>query len=178
MWKSFLALLFTSFLACLELVTASNCTGHSVNLEESQCNAFIEFYHATDGLNWDGNGYMCTDVDPCACGPLAYGITCNDKGTKITQIELGDSNLNGTIPESFSAFKNLNYLRLADNKLKGTAMPALDFAKITSCFLLAQVGDNEFTCPWPEGVTKYCEKVDWEGNYYPIKDSDCHGKYN
>ena len=65
--------------------TASQCTGSSVSLAEAECDAWVDFYDATGGKNWQ----YCSGnrLDPCACsflGPYdtALGVTCS--GSHIT----------------------------------------------------------------------------------------------
>ena len=177
------------------------CTGNSTKLPADQCAAWQEFYDSTGGDNWTNEGRQCTRNDPCDihCYQTA-ALVCNKARTTVLLIDLGSSNLVGTIPASVGAWVDLIGFDVHDNQLTGPVpatatnwknlqrgffnqfsvlgnkltgpLPDLDFDKMTfGCVLLHDQPTNNFSCPWPKGVTTNCHKD--PGGY--VTDADCHG---
>ncbi|GFZ17661.1 hypothetical protein Acr_26g0009310 [Actinidia rufa] len=71
------------------------------------------------------------------------GITCN-KDRTVSEINLSDSNLNGTLQQfSFTSFPNLTHFNLNNNHLSGPIPPAIDnLKKLTFLDLSNNVFDN------------------------------------
>jgi hypothetical protein len=109
---------------------------------------------------------------------------------------LPNNNLEGTLPDSISAFVNITNFRVFGNSLKGTfplsakswvnlqafnvaqntlngALPPLPFSKMAFCqlFTTTQTGGwgNSFDCPFPAGVVGLCT-VDKDKN---VTEADC-----
>ena len=80
------------------------------------------------------------------------------------------NSLTGSLPASMSAWKKVTAFYVNGNKFKG-ALPMLPFNAMTrGCYLLASPSSsNQFSCPWPAGVTENCYK----GNSL-ITNADCH----
>ena len=102
---------------------------------ESECQALVDFYDATDGDDWTNNdGWKQTNT-PCSW----YGVTCDGGhvsrldmyGNSLTgsltdlqlpnlqSLDLGDNQLSGSVPD-FTNLPNLQYLCLYYNQLSGS----------------------------------------------------------
>ncbi|XP_054781157.1 probable LRR receptor-like serine/threonine-protein kinase At4g29180 isoform X2 [Prosopis cineraria] len=83
---------------------------------QEDVNAIIDIKQAYTIKSWQG--------DPCA--PMYYswdGVNCSYKGyhaPRIIELNLSSSNLSGTISQSFSMLKSLEYLDLSNNSLSGS----------------------------------------------------------
>ncbi len=80
--------------------------------------ALEALYDATDGVNWtDGTNWKSAE-------PLSawYGVTVDGDG-RVTELDLSDNGLNGTIPAAIGDVGNLERLNLRGNRLSG-ALPA------------------------------------------------------
>ena len=182
-------------------MVCTNCTGASIALEPVQCDAWMDFYDATDGKAW----IVCNDTrtDPCSCKG-APGTTgnqvCNSDSTAVVTIALGPNNgrgvlpssidawtsiqtfnvqaqsLIGSIPESISkAWKSISSFQVYGNQFTGL-LPALSFQKLaTGCYLLdpANGGHNVFSCPLPPGASEKCLKRQEQSKWVAITNSDC-----
>jgi len=75
--------------------------------------ALVALYDSTDGANWTNNTNWLT-------GPVStwYGVTVS--GNRVTQIDLKNNNLVGTIPSEIGNLTNLTNLSLFDNNLSGS----------------------------------------------------------
>ncbi len=95
------------------------------------------------------------------------------------------NNLRGPLPASLVNWKNLEAFDVSGNQLSGGVLPQLPFANMyipgytTRCMLFNDSRDypgcnNSFSCPWPQGATKYCTfNENATGWFPPITDSDC-----
>ena len=115
-------------------------TQAKVNLVEVERKALIEFYKATDGPNWKYNENWGTNK------PLNewYGITTNGQGL-VTQLQLSENNLKGSIPESIGKLEHLKRLNVYKNNLTGNIPESLMQLNVwaTDWFLiLSQSGDG------------------------------------
>ncbi len=85
---------------------------------QSERDALIALYNATDGANWTHNDNWNTS------NPVGtwYGVTVeNINGADhVTQLNLGWNNLNGTIPAEIGDLANLTSLNLGGNQLTGS----------------------------------------------------------
>ena len=62
-------------------------------------------YDATDGANWDDNsGWLVTGSDECDW----FGVTCT--GGIVTELDLHENNLDGTIPTEITDLSQLGKL--------------------------------------------------------------------
>ncbi|MEO6686623.1 MAG: leucine-rich repeat domain-containing protein [Dyadobacter sp.] len=81
---------------------------------EADRTALVKLYNATNGPQWTNSTNWNTPGSPCGW----WGITC--EGSRVTEINLTNNNLSGTIPIENGEFTELKYLGLAVNKLSGT----------------------------------------------------------
>jgi hypothetical protein len=76
------------FLLEAVLAVAESCTGASAKLPTDECAAWIAFFEAAGGSNWEGNGEGVSRTDPC--GTLAHvgddPAPCNAAGTAIVSM--------------------------------------------------------------------------------------------
>ncbi|WP_428741888.1 PKD domain-containing protein, partial [Tenacibaculum sp.] len=93
-----------------------NVAANACGVPQSERDALMAFYNATGGTSWTNSANWGTTASVCDW----YGITVTD-GT-VTQINLSDNNLSGTIPEVFDDLTNLTRLNLYLNALTG-ALP-------------------------------------------------------
>lgn len=86
----------------------------SFNCDITEREALIALYNSTDGSNWiDNTGWLGAPGTECTW----HGITCQD--SKITNIDLEENNLVGTIPPEIGCMSDLLDLRLHRNSLTG-----------------------------------------------------------
>jgi len=87
------------------------CSGSSKSLVVSECHAWKAFFDATGGGG-------CSRDDPCACKTTQSGVTCQDG--HITYMDLEQTSISGTIPDSISALTALTSLDLDHTSISGT----------------------------------------------------------
>ena len=82
--------------------------------------ALVALYNATDGSNWEKSDNWLSDE------PLSewYGITADFAG-RVTELELSDNNLMGTLPAGLGNLSKLTNLNLRSNPLNGQIPPEL-----------------------------------------------------
>jgi len=86
----------------------------SFNCDITEREALIALYNSTDGSNWiDNTGWLGAPGTECTW----HGITCQD--SKVTNIDLEENNLVGTIPPEIGCMSDLLDLRLHRNSLTG-----------------------------------------------------------
>ena len=80
--------------------------------------ALVAFYNATGEANWTNNTNWLTNA------PVGqwYGVTTDDNG-RVTNLDLNDNQLSGTIPPQLGNLANLRSLSLRDNQLSGEIPP-------------------------------------------------------
>lgn len=89
-----------------------------VSPEEKQ--ALIDFYQATNGVNWTNRTHWLSPTVPVCDW---YGVTVING--KIIELSLPKNNVSGTIPAAISGLQYLTRLRLDDNKLSGNIPTAI-----------------------------------------------------
>ncbi len=87
---------------------------------QDQLDTLLNIYQDLDGANWVNNtgwtnGLLSGTCDYCNW----YGITCNYLG-QITEIDLSNNNIQGTMPQDLVALINLQQLKLNNNLLFDT----------------------------------------------------------
>ena len=82
--------------------------------------ALLALYNATGGAKWDNSDNWLTDE------PLAewHGVTTNAAG-RVTELDLNDNNLEGTLPPELGNLASLTSLNLRSNPLTGEIPPEL-----------------------------------------------------
>ena len=90
---------------------------------ETDREALVAFYNATDGENWYNSYNWLSDA------PLGewYGVTTNVDG-RVTELDMPDipgNGLSGEIPAELGNLSNLIWLELDDNRLRGEIPPEL-----------------------------------------------------
>ncbi|MCB1756723.1 MAG: hypothetical protein KDJ38_14465 [Gammaproteobacteria bacterium] len=89
--------------------------------DQAQTDALNALYTSLNGANWVDNTGWNTDTDPCSW----FGVTCDGAGANVTQINLQDNRLVGTIPASITDLSQLQILVLQNNSLGGFSIPAV-----------------------------------------------------
>jgi len=122
------------------------CESSCTNSDQETLDILIEIYCNTDGENWTNNkGWTQainnnTDCDYCQW----YGITCYNN--KLTEIDLSENNLRGTLPESFTKLEDLKALNFSDNALQGFFPSPITTKEILNHFIIS---NNQFDGPIP-----------------------------
>ena len=88
---------------------------------ETDREALVALYNATDGLNWRYSADWLRDAPLGDWG----GVTTNDDG-RVTELELEYNNLLGEIPPELGSLSNLTHLRLLFNDLSGCVPSSLE----------------------------------------------------
>lgn len=83
------------------------------NIAKQDSLALVALYDSTNGANWTHNDNWLNGP-----APSWYGISIQNG--RVTQIDLHDNNLNGTIPSALGQCSELKYLYLYSNHLNGT----------------------------------------------------------
>ena len=69
-----------------------------------------------------------------------------DLGDLVTFNVYSNRGLRGPLPPSMARWRKLINLNVQFCSFSGGALPALDFAKLSTCYLLS----GAFACPWPD----------------------------
>ena len=88
---------------------------------ETDREALVAFYNATDGENWDESNSWLSDA-PLGLG--WKGVTTNNDG-RVTKLILRYNGLSGEIPAELGSLSNLTILVLSGNELSGEIPPEL-----------------------------------------------------
>ncbi len=102
--------------------------------DEQQLSALSDIYANLNGAGWTTNTGWESATDPCTGW---HGVTCDESGTTITELDLSRNNLQGSIPETISALTGLTLLNLETNSLGGSSIPASigDLSKLIELYL-------------------------------------------
>ena len=106
-----LFLLFISF--CFAVKPAK------AQVNQSDSLALVDFYNSTNGTNWYFNYNWLTKA------PVSTWAGITTTGTRVTQIDLENDRLSGTLPVSFGNLTGLQYLNIANNQLSGSLPSSL-----------------------------------------------------
>lgn len=106
-----------------ELIPAPDSTSAETDRE-----ALIALYNATDGPNWTNNNNWLSDE------PIGewYGVETEDG--RVVGLALSENGLNGEIPPVLGQLFNLEYLELDTNQLSGNIPPEL--GRLSHLFVL------------------------------------------
>merc|ERR1712166_743429 len=144
-WSSWLRTIFTNALGLPGFdinahVADQPCSGSSQALAASECLAWQAFFDSTGGGG-------CLRDDPCECedpDPDFFdGVVCQDE--HITDIDLSDTQMSGTIPDSISALTALTGLYLSDTSISGSIPDSISALTALTGLLLENQEDPEGT---------------------------------
>lgn len=122
--------------------SAVNCQQTDITgIPQSECQALIAFYNATNGKEWINNTNWDTPT-PCSSW---FGVSVEDE--TVIGLSLVKNNLRGTsLPQELLNLKNLMSLELVGNYLSGNLPVFLpQFPKLTELYL----DENHFEGPIP-----------------------------
>lgn len=114
----------------------------------------LEFYKATDGVNWKMGGDSWKDTSVPVCDK--HGVGCSHDGS-IIFIQLSNMRLSGTIIESLGYLRTVEVLDFSDNNLFGNIPNALKFLPLE----YFDISGNMLTGFVPPDL---CEKYGVNGN--------------
>jgi len=105
-------------------------TASGSTIPASERAALIALFQSTGGCNWTHkDGWLksddCSDFNDPGTECNWYGVTCDTAGTHVTDINLYDNGLSGTIPD-LSGLPFLNSLRLPLNNIGGSIPSSLN----------------------------------------------------
>jgi hypothetical protein len=102
------ALVFTA----VPLVYAKTDCTQVTQIPQVECEALVDLYHSTDGPNWSNKDGWNETNEPC----YWFGVR-KCAGGHVTELNLSDNGLSGTIPESIGNLSSLEILYLFENQL-------------------------------------------------------------
>ncbi|ETO10262.1 leucine-rich repeat family protein [Reticulomyxa filosa] len=140
---SFLPFFFSLLYLNLKLKKKTTKVSQTSNLSESEMNALLCLYNATNGLGWN-----ISSNDGCSF----KGIVCDYENGQlvVTEIILNNQNLVGTIPECVGNFSHLQQLIFTENFLDGSIPPEIwkkcvkNYSQLSRLRLLA-LDNNRFS---------------------------------
>ncbi|MEM7016698.1 MAG: hypothetical protein AAF512_05070, partial [Pseudomonadota bacterium] len=112
----------------------TNCA-QVTEIPQADCTALLDLYNSTDGPSWTNNTGWNVSNTPCTDW---HGVTC-DAG-RVSQLFLGQNQLNGTIPASINTLTGLASLRLFINPLLSGTIP--DLSALTNLTVLTLSGNQ------------------------------------
>jgi len=114
------------------------------DVPQSQRDALVALYEATQGAGWTDNSNWLNG-DPC--NDQWYGTICaNDN---LVELRLGGNNLVGTIPTEIGDLSDLTLLSLAENPLTGHIPDTIgNLTNLLSLF----IHDTQITGPIPDTI--------------------------
>ncbi|WP_373518418.1 leucine-rich repeat domain-containing protein [Pricia sp.] len=101
-----------------ESTASATSTDCSVPISSSEKQALIDLYNATGGPSWS-NSWDIDNTEPCQW----HGVTVINGN--VSELELYNNGLSGSIPASIGDLFYLNKLSLASNQLSGNIPPEL-----------------------------------------------------
>ena len=101
-------------------IAAADCATQT-QIPESECNALMALYTATNGSGWINNTGWDVPENPCGF----YGVVCS--GGHVTKVYLSYNNLKGSIPSEIGNLNKLTELALSGvgNQLVGSIPPQI-----------------------------------------------------
>ena len=85
-------------------------------------------YHSTGEVKWANSAPITWFLASRVCQwpeVGSWGIFCDDDGQKVVRIDLGNDNLQGSIPSELGELTVLTNLGLSSNSITGTIPPEL-----------------------------------------------------
>jgi hypothetical protein len=101
------------------IFTVEKALARSLAIPFSEEEALIALYNSTDGENWNDNTGWLTSADPCDW----YGVNC--AGGHVTDINLGNNDLQGSIPADIGDLPYLETFTCQGNQLTGSIPPEM-----------------------------------------------------
>ena len=128
----------------------------SAQVAPAERQALLEFYHSTNGKNWNQSWDITAPVADW------QGVTVENN--TVTGLSLLFNNISGTLPESIGELKNLRILELSFNRISGT-LPA-SLGNLSKLEMLAFNG-NALTGNVPEslGAIKNLKQIHLSSNF-------------
>jgi Leucine-rich repeat (LRR) protein len=115
------------------------------DISQTDYEALVAFYNATDGPNWDVNTHWLDTLTPTN---QWHGVDAVNN--HVTKIELNGNKLTGTIPPQIGNLTNLWGLSLTHNNITG---PLPDLSNLTLLKYL-HLSDNDLSGPIPDWIGK------------------------
>ncbi len=98
----------------LAMLSVSSAVTLSAAVPQSDRDALVAIYNATNGPNWTNNsGWLGPAGTECDW----FGVFCTQTG--VSGLDLLRNNLSGTLPGELGLFSEIEILRLAENNLTG-----------------------------------------------------------
>ena len=115
---------------------------------QSERDALIALYNATDGPNWTNNTNWNTSYPVSSW----YGVTVGNMNGQdhVTHISLSQKQLSGMLPPEIGDFPELRYLNLSKNNLTGSIPP--EFGNLIELEIL-ELRNNNFSGSLPASLT-------------------------
>ena len=164
---------------CLPLIRPNPATARPVlgpTSAETDREALVALYNATDGENWRDSANWLSDA------PIGewWGVFTNDEG-RVTGLSLRDSGLRGEIPAELGSLSNLEGLLLGGNDLSGEiptwlgSLPNLEMLGLSSNDLSGEIPAELGSLSNLEGLSlgrQRLERGDTGGTGQPLQPRD------
>src|SRR5882757_7564124 len=103
------------------LVAALVCVSASAAIPDRERAALLSIYNTTDGPHWSVQDWGDAPGNECNW----YGVTCDDAGSTVKELDLAYVGAKGPVPVSLSDLVNLEYLSFDGCDLSGPIPPQL-----------------------------------------------------
>ena len=112
----------------------------------SERDALLALYDSTNGATWTSkNNWRGAAGTECHW----EGIFCNENETNVTDIDLGDHNLTGTLPSAIRNLTKLRSIQIYNNAIGGPIPP--EFAELSSLEVI-YAASNQFSGTIPTAI--------------------------
>lgn len=122
----------------------------------SECEALIFLFSNSNGIAWSNRENWAQNGSPCSW----FGVTC--AAEHVTELQLSNNGLDGTLPAQLSDLTELQVLNVSDNPLDGSIPAAL-----TSLTRLTELNTTQTALCQPENNSLF---QDWLGNIDTVSD--------
>jgi hypothetical protein len=132
--------------ACFASVCVFVAPLASATIPDTERQALVDLYNATDGDNWIDNTNW---LGPVGTECTWFGVTCDATEEHVVEVSLPDNNLIGTLAASIGQLEALEILYLNSNRLTGPIPAAIgQLGSLTTI----QLSDNSLSGVIPEFV--------------------------